>query len=178
MESGDPQNKKTAIGNLCRKAKLYERSPSHDREAAKQLAVLCKEFLQRLTCYDSSDCVVAMPSSRQNKAFDLPHYIAQKLASALGKQDLCDKVRTIRDRRPLKELPLDEKFDELEGSVDVDQVALRGKRVLIVDDLYQSGISLNYVAMLLLQAGSRKVFGLACEKTVRNDDNIGLVVEP
>jgi len=25
----------------------------------------------------------------------------------------------------------------------------------------------------LLQAGARKIFGLACEKTCRNDDNVG-----
>ena len=42
----------------------------------------------------------------------------------------------------------------------------------LVDDLYQSGVSMNYVAILLLEAGARKVFGLACEKTCSNDDNV------
>lgn len=44
--------------------------------------------------------------------------------------------------------------------------------VLLVDDLYQSGVSMNYVAMLLLEAGAKKVFGLSCEKTCSNDDNV------
>ena len=44
--------------------------------------------------------------------------------------------------------------------------------VLLVDDLYQSGVSTNYVAMLMLEAGAKEVFGLACEKTCRNDDNV------
>lgn len=31
---------------------------------------------------------------------------------------------------------------------------------------------MNWVGMELLNAGARKVFGLACEKTCRNDDNV------
>jgi predicted amidophosphoribosyltransferase len=49
---------------------------------------------------------------------------------------------------------------------------LEGRTVLLLDDLYQSGISMNYVAMELLAAGVKEVFGLACEKTCRNDDNL------
>ena len=30
----------------------------------------------------------------------------------------------------------------------------------------------GYVAMLLLEAGAKKVFGLSCEKTCSNDDNV------
>ena len=46
------------------------------------------------------------------------------------------------------------------------------KRVLLLDDLYPSGVSMNYCAPLLVQAGAKKIFGLACEKTCRNDDNV------
>jgi hypothetical protein len=30
-----------------------------------------------------------------------------------------------------------------------------------------------YCGLLLLEAGAKKIFGLACEKTCRNDDNVG-----
>ena len=178
MESGDPQKRKTVVGKLCRKAKLYEGSTSHDPEAAKQLGALCIEFLERLTCYESASCVVAMPPSRLKKSFDLPCYLAGKIASATGKKDLCDCVRTVKQREQLKGLPVDEKLNALKGTVRVEGEAFQGKTVLIVDDLYQSGISLNYVGMLLLGAGARKVFGLACEKTITNDDNIRVMEEP
>jgi predicted amidophosphoribosyltransferase len=46
------------------------------------------------------------------------------------------------------------------------------RKVLLLDDLYQSGVSMNYCGLLLLQAGAKKIFGLACEKTCRNDDNV------
>jgi predicted amidophosphoribosyltransferase len=81
-------------------------------------------------------------------------------------------VRTITPRRSIKEVGLAQKLDTLLGTIEVDKGIFEGKRVLLIDDLYQSGISMNYCALLLLRGGARKVFGLACEKTCRNDDNV------
>jgi len=33
--------------------------------------------------------------------------------------------------------------------------------VLLLDDLYQSGVSMNYGGLLLVEAGASKVFGLS-----------------
>lgn len=126
-----------------------------------------------MTCYESADCVVGMPPSRLDKPFDLPSYLAETIGAALGKQSLCKNLRTIKARKPLKGLPVEQKLTEIRGSVGIDGEVFQGKTALLVDDLYQSGVSTNYVAMLLLQAGAKKVFGLACEKTLRNDDNLG-----
>ncbi len=46
-----------------------------------------------------------------------------------------------------------------------------GRAIPLVDDLYQSGISMNFVAMKLQEAGATHVLGLAAEKTCRNDAN-------
>lgn len=75
-------------------------------------------------------------------------------------------------RPPIKNSALTEKLGAIEGTVEADAAAFRGKSVLLLDDLYQSGVSMNYVAMVLLEAGARKVLGLACEKTCTNDDNV------
>ena len=72
----------------------------------------------------------------------------------------------------MKDALLEDKLEALEGTIEVDPEPFKDKVVLLVDDLYQSGVSMNYVAMLLLEAGAKKVYGLACEKTCSNDDNI------
>jgi predicted amidophosphoribosyltransferase len=82
-------------------------------------------------------------------------------------------VLTIKARGQLKGVSVDAKLDQLRGTVHVDPHAFQNKRVLIIDDLFQSGTSINYVGMLLQQAGARKMFGLACEKTLGNFDNLG-----
>jgi hypothetical protein len=86
MEGGDPRKSKTIVGDLCRKAKPYEGNPNYDRDAARKLAKVCLEFLQKVDCYDSANCVVAMPPSRPNKPFDLPRYLAGKVAAEFNRR--------------------------------------------------------------------------------------------
>ncbi|MBI5185095.1 MAG: hypothetical protein HZA01_05135 [Nitrospinae bacterium] len=86
--------------------------------------------------------------------------------------NLSHDVSTIRARAGLKDMKLENKLPTIEGTIMVDPEALKGQTVLLIEDLYQSGVSTNYVAMRMLEAGAEKVFGLACEKTCRNDDNI------
>lgn len=42
----------------------------------------------------------------------------------------------------------------------------------MIDDLYQSGLTINYIAEELRAAGAHEVFGLAAVKTLRDDDNL------
>ena len=44
----------------------------------------------------------------------------------------------------------------------------KGKDIILVDDLYMSGTTLQYVAMKLKEAGARKVFGLCFVKSLSN----------
>jgi competence protein ComFC len=72
---------------------------------------------------------------------------------------------------PLSLTTAAERLSELEGTIDiVNEEDIRGRRVLIVDDLYQSGTTMNYVGMLLLEKGASAVYGLSCEKTCSNQD--------
>ena len=50
-------------------------------------------------------------------------------------------------------------------------VTLQGKLIILIDDKYQSGITLQFVASRLLEKGASKVFELCAVKTWRDDDN-------
>ena len=172
-KNGDPEKPQTRIGELRTRAKPYDRIPTADTyQAAKELSRACLDFLEKMTCYNPATCVVGMPPSRPDKAFDLPAYLASNIAKELNKPDLTFLVKTIKERPPLKDEQIEKKLDSIEGTVAVDPYGLKKHAVLLVDDLYQSGVSTNYVAMLMLEAGAKEVFGLACEKTCRNDDNV------
>lgn len=172
-EDGSPEKAQTAIGALRARAKTYGRAPTGDsHEAAAELAERCVAFLENVSAYREADAVVAMPPSDPGKVFDLPRYLAQHIARRWSRDDLSPAVRTPAKRPQIKNLRLDEKLATLEGTVQVDP-AVNGRSLLLVDDLYQSGTSMNYVAMLLQRAGARCILGLALEKTCRNDDNAG-----
>ncbi len=172
-EDGDPNKPQTQIGSLRSRAKPYNAEATLETfSAAEELAQACLDFLQKVQCYNSVDTIVAMPPSKPNKKFDLPTYLAIKIAKKWGKTNLSNAVWTVRERLPIKNLALENKLQALENTIQVAPDVFKGKTVLILDDLYQSGISINYVALLLLEAGAKNVVGLACEKTCRNDDNI------
>ena len=173
-EGGAPNRVHTRIGELRLRAKPYDGAPSEDtRMAADQLIQECVSFLRSMTCYEKAEAVVAMPPSKPDKLFDLPRYLANGIAREIGKADLSHHVVTVKERPPLKDTSLAEKLGAIQGTISIDRGPFQGRTILLIDDLYQSGISMNYVAMELLQAGAKAVLGLACEKTCRNDDNVG-----
>jgi len=172
-EDGNPGRPFTTVGNLRKQAKTYGKTPTHaSLAAADELIKLCLHALRELTCYDSATCVVAVPPSDPAKPYNLPQHIAAGIAAGLGKKDLCAHVKTNRARQSVRGTPCAEKLPVIEGTVSVTPGVFEGQTVLLVDDLYQSGVTMNYVAMLLLESGAKKVFGLACEKTCSNDDNV------
>lgn len=171
---GNPQKPQTGIGTLRAQAKPYGGSTTttQTREAADKLVEHCVTFLNTMGCYASADCIVAMPPSDPSKTYNLPRYVAQRVAERWGREDLSRHV-TGKARNSMKEVPLANKLDTLLGTINVDVDVFKDRKVLLLDDLYQSGLSMNYCGHLLLQAGAKKIFGLAFEKTCRNDDNVG-----
>ena len=173
-KNGDPNRPQTKMGTLRAQAKPYggQTATKQTVAAADQLVEHCLAFLEGMSCYETADCVVAMPPSDPAKSYNLPAYLAGRIAEKWKRGDLTGQVRAVKSRNSIKGVRLAQKLDTLVGTIKVTKDVFAGKRVLLVDDLYQSGISMNYCALLLLRAGARKVFGLACEKTCRNDDNV------
>lgn len=172
-QEGNPEKPQTKIGSLRSRAKPYDGMPTEDTfVAAKKLIGACLKFIENIDCYKIADVVVAMPPSDPRKPFNLPAYLAAGIAKVLSKPDLTNAISTVSARNGLKSVLLENKLPTIEGTIKIDEECFKGKSVLLIDDLYQSGISMNYTAMLLLNAGATKVFGLACEKTCSNDDNV------
>jgi hypothetical protein len=170
---GKPGNARTHVGNLRKRAKTYGKPATKDTHAAAdRLIESCLRTLGDLTCYDSTTCIVAIPPSDPKKSFDLPQYLADGISKGLGKSDKTEAVQTITARTASKDIVLEDKLSTVRGTIEVDSAAIQDEIVLLIDDLYQSGVTMNYVAMLLLEAGAKKVFGLSCEKTCSNDDNV------
>ena len=171
---GNPLKPHTDIGALRAQAKPYGGSATtaQTKEAADKLAERCVTFLNAMSCYSSADSIVAMPASDPTKTFNLPQYLAKRIAKEWGRENLSRTV-TGKPRNSIKGVPLAQKLDTLLGTIEVADGVFADRNVVLLDDLYQSGFSMNYCGLLLRQAGAKKIFGLACEKTCRNDDNVG-----
>ena len=169
----------TDLGQLMRAAKPYNEPPTKQHHKAGQILAhrLC-EFVSSVPSFRYVDGFVPVPPSNPRKEFSLPRGFVYLLAKHTGKLDLREAVRKSRITRELKNLPHKQKVEELMGSITVDATGVAGKSIVVVDDLYQSGLTLNYVAGELRRAGAKEVFGLAAVKTMRNDDNLPKTAAP
>jgi predicted amidophosphoribosyltransferase len=84
----------------------------------------------------------------------------------------------LRNSKPqMKELNVQQKVSTwssiygVPGNVDCGTVSFSGRDVVIVDDLYQSGVSMWAYAKFLKESGANRVFGLAGVKSMRDSDN-------
>lgn len=162
----------TEIGQLMRAAKPYNEAPDkdHHRAGAALARRLCA-LVKTMALYRDVDGFVAVPCAGPKK-FSLPRGFAYELARRTGKANLSEAVTKTKLTPALKNLSLADKLEAILGSVTVDRAKVEGKSIVVVDDLYQSGLTINYVAEELRLAGAREVFGLAAVKTLSNVDNL------
>ena len=162
----------TEIGQLMRSAKPYRDAPTEKhRRAGTALARRLCDFARAMPLYRHVDGFVAVPCARSKK-FSLPRGFAFALAKRTGKPNLSEAVTKSKATPELKNLSLTEKLDAILDSITVDKARVAGKSLVVVDDLYQSGLTINYLAEELRRAGAKEVFGLAAVKTLSNDDNL------
>ncbi len=171
-EDGDPAKSQTAVAKLRSRAKPYDREATADAyEAAQELGASLHGMVSTVRAYDAATMIASMPASKPGKKFDLPARLGEDLGRRLKVPWEPQAVMAVKTRPQLKEVSLREKLAALDGTFTVDAARVQGHVVLLVDDLYQSGASMNFVAMKLQEAGAKAILGAAVEKTVRNDDN-------
>ena len=164
-EHMEEPGERSEIGELEYRAK-YNR----DASAIDALAARCETVIRRLPYYRDATGVCAVPPSPE-KSFDLPSRLAVAVSERLGMRNLTNTIGWCSRKPSLKEVPFNKKWDTLE-QVDLGcgrDVA--GQKIILIDDLYQSGITMQYVAMKMIESSAEHVYGLALVKALRDTDN-------
>ncbi len=163
---------RTDIGNLIYRAKPYNRKPTKGHvEAAQELAQKMLMFIENHPTYRRCEVVIAAPPSRPNKPFDLPKQLAQHILDACDTMvngiSWIEKIRKTRAMKDCRTIP--EKIDNVRGAFKVTEDAnLAGKIILLVDDIYHSGFTMNEVGSVLFDDGAKAVLGKKKKKTGRD----------
>ena len=110
------------------------------------------------------DVLVPVPihaSKLRVRGFNQAELIAEELGKATGipvdTQSLERTVKTV----PMKELDNVQRRKNLENAFKVAQNIVKYKKVLIVDDIYTTGATLDACATILKSAGVAEVYGLS-----------------
>lgn len=112
------------------------------------------------------DVLVPVPPSR-NRPVQPLFSIAEESGRLLSLPVDKESVRKVRDIPELKNVyDYAKRLELLEGAHGMQGTALRGRRVLLLDDLFRSGATLNAIAQLLRsEGGVTAIFALALTRT-------------
>jgi ComF family protein len=156
------QTEKTKVGELLHRFKYQ-----FDRDAGAQLADLATELINRERVLRSSDFIVAVPPSFTSRPFDPVSYLAQRVSEGTGIPWEKDAVRRTRITKLQKRI-LDRtaKEENVNSTFRLDSPAsISGNRILLLDDLYDSGATINQISQILRRAAAHKISVLVSAKT-------------
>lgn len=132
----------------------------------RSLARMLGEALAKAVAPRRPEVVVHIPSSRRH-AFEPACELARTTTRALGVRCLPRFIALTRAVQPQKDLTsLSEKKENVRGAFKVRRAELiRGRRVLIVDDVYDSGATLEEAWRVVDEAGAADITVAAVTRT-------------
>lgn len=159
-EYGNPQfeTTRTELGEV-----LYRLKYRRDQSAVGPIARAACEFVRSWN--PRVDVIVPATPSKERPVQPLLQ-IADELGRLLKLPVNNASVRKAKTTPELKNVDYAQRVELLKGAHALEGDALRGRRVLLLDDLYQSGATMNALARLLMETGGASaIFALALTKT-------------
>jgi hypothetical protein len=154
---------RTEVGELA-----YRFKYGGEVDLAGELADRLLQLIRDHPEFARLDVVLPVPSS-QPRATEPVHLLATALARRLGVSVRTDWLVKTRETHPQKEMrTLAQKRRNVAGAFAV-RGPVRGRRVLVVDDLYDSGATLEEVTRVLQRAGARAVLVVTLTRTIHSD---------
>ena len=117
------------------------------------------------------DVIVPVPLHRRRllwRGFNQSTEIARILSKKLGKPTLTSGLSRIRDTVPQTRLARQERQTNIRNAFTADPEQIRGRNVLLVDDVYTTGATLHECARTLSRAGAAEIEVLVLARAQRD----------
>ncbi len=161
-EFGHPifDTQRTELGEL-----LYRLKYRSDNSVVDEIAITAATFI---TSWNTGiDIIIPVPPSRSVRPLQPVLTLAESLSRKLNIPNVIDAVVTVKDIPELKNVyDYDERLRLLQGVHVIQSSIVEGKRILLFDDLYRSGATMNTITAALYDHGlAAEVFTLAITRT-------------
>jgi competence protein ComFC len=161
-EYGNPrfETKRSELGEL-----LYQLKYHTDTSVVAQMVDAAVDFLGKWK--PGVEIIVPVPPSRSGRKEQPVLLLASALGKQLGIPVAADCLTRVKETPELKDInDFDERLRLISDAYSVDASKVSTRRVLLFDDLYRSGATMNTLASLLLDhGGAAEVFALAITRT-------------
>jgi len=101
------------------------------------------------------------PGKKRRRGYNQAEVFAKALSQRMGIVIENKMVRRVKNTSPLKELSEKQRKDNLKGAFQVDANIVKYSKILLVDDIYTTGATVDAVAEVLQKAGVKEVYFLS-----------------
>ncbi|KPL01331.1 MAG: hypothetical protein AMJ91_00185 [candidate division Zixibacteria bacterium SM23_73_3] len=150
------------MGDLLHKFK-YEQ----DRHAGMILADLASDFINGQILLKASDLILTVLPSFRSRPFDPVYFVAERIEKKTKipwEREVFARTRLVKPQKSI----WDRKFKQL-NVLNTYRLAkplkLDGKKILLIDDICDSGATLNEISAILRQTKADKIYVLVLAKT-------------
>jgi len=130
-------------------------------------------FLGTLMAYNNKeeiegahiDCIIPVPISKsrwRERRYNQAALIAQTIGNLLGIEVVEDGLLRSKKTKALKDLGAEDRLAELKNAIIIGNIPPDTKRVLIVDDIYTTGATMEACAYILWSQGIESYAACAC----------------
>ena len=165
IPTGDPYNpfdtKRTELGDLVYRLK-YRNDPS----VLSTIADTAEDFIRsRWQPAPTFEAIVPVPPSLSTRKNQSVVELARELASRLEVGAWEDAVRKAIPTPQMKNVPIWERQELLKDAIQRGSLKVMGKRILLLDDLIESGSTLRRATDVLWSSGPSQVYALVMTRT-------------
>ena len=120
------------------------------------------KIAEKLVGFPEIDCIVYVPLAKLSaikRGYNQSRLLATALSSRILTPVVYGAIRRVKRGRVQKGLTREERAENVKGAFKVvKREEIKGKSVLLVDDVMTTGSTVNEVSRLLLSAGAKEVF--------------------
>ncbi len=116
------------------------------------------------------DLVIPVPISKSRKktrGYNQAAMLSRPLARYFNLPHHVDLLLRIKETESQIQLSAEDRFHNMEGAFWINPAKLKGRTILVIDDIITTGATMNQCAKALFEAGAEKVYGLSIAKTIR-----------
>lgn len=145
------------------KLSMYRFKYSNRREYASfyadAAAEACGEWI-RCHKFEAIVPIPMYPGKKRSRGYNQAEVFAKELGRVLRIRVDNKVVRRVKNTKPLKSLSERQRKDNLKGAFQVDTNIVKYSKILLVDDIYTTGATVDAVAEVLQKAGVKEVYFL------------------
>lgn len=134
------------------------------KDVAKPLGEILCDHLRRVGL--KADVIVPIPLGKKRlrqRGYNQSEILAYEVSKKTG-IPICHALKRVIETKPQAELPREERASNVENCFGATGETVKGKTILLLDDVTTSGSTMTQAASVLKTCGAKKIYALALSK--------------